>query len=183
MADQEKLVDGCRRNNRMSQLEFYRKYCNAMFQVACRYLQNEEDAKDAMQEGFLKFFLQINNYKGQVSIGSWLKRIIINCCIDMHRKKKVEFESLDGGYHQLGDDTFEDLFGLTIDKQAIVRAMDRLPIKYGLVVKMYLVEGYDHEEISAVLQIPITTSRTQLRRGKQMLKEQLERKYHELRKG
>lgn len=74
------LIAGCKKGDKKSQLQLYTNYCDAMFAIACRYLKNEEDAKDAMQESFIKAFTKINHYEPTSAIGAWLKRIVINQC-------------------------------------------------------------------------------------------------------
>lgn len=175
-----KLINACKRGNQKAQMQVYDSYCDAMFNVACRYLKNEEDAKDAMQEGFLKAFLNINKYKETATFGSWLKRIIINQCIDEVRKRQFKIESLEIENLQIIDDNHWE-FDTSITKEQILSAIETLPEKYRLVITLYLIEGYDHEEISEILDIAIKTSRTQLRRAKLQLQEQLKTQYNEAR--
>lgn len=178
MQDTNQLIKACRRGNQKAQMQLYDSYCNAMFNVACRYLKNENDAKDAMQEGFLKAFLNIDTYKTTATFGAWLKRIIINQCIDELKKRQFKMESLETENLQITDDD-DWQFESTITKQDILKAIDTLPEKYRLVITLYLIEGYDHEEISSILNIEKRTSRTQLRRAKLKVRELLNRTYYE----
>lgn len=175
-----KLINACKRGNQKAQMQVYDSYCNAMFNVARRYLKNDEDAKDAMQEGFLKAFLNIENYTETASFGAWLKRIIINQCIDIIRKQKLEIESLETENLQILDDN-DWHFEASITKEQITNTITTLPEKYKLVITLYLLEGYDHEEISEILEIPIKTSSTRLRRAKLQLQELLKTRYNEAR--
>lgn len=164
----------------MAQMQLYDQYCNAMFTVACRYLNNEEDAKDAMQEGFLKAFINLDDYKPEATFGAWLKRIVINQCLDVLKKNKVEFSTVEISELKIvdGDDWS---FDSNINKNDILNAIEQLNEKHKVVVTLYLIEGYDHAEISEILDIPIKTSRTHLRRGKLKLQELLKQKYNEAR--
>jgi len=174
------LIKQCKKGNQKAQLKVYDLYAEAMFCVACRYLKNQDDAKEAMQEGFLKAFLKINRYKEMTTFGSWLKRIVINTCIDVLKKQQFVAESLKTeNIDVVDDDNWQ--FENTITKNQILEAIDRLSDKYRLVITLYLIEGYDHEEISEILSINIKTSRTQLRRGKLKLRELLKPKYNEAR--
>ncbi|WP_439150871.1 RNA polymerase sigma factor [Winogradskyella sp.] len=175
-----KLIEACAKGNEIAQMQVYDMYCQAMFTVACRYLINEEDAKDAMQDGFLKAFRSINTYKPQATFGAWLKRIIINQCLDVLKKRSLK----------ISDDEVEDLkiiededwnFHSTISKQDILKALEQLKEKHKIVVKLYLIDGYDHQEISEILKIPVKTSRTHLSRGKATLRDLLKPKYNEAR--
>lgn len=167
------LIKACKRGNQVALIQLYDMYCQAMFTIACRYLNNEEDAKDAMQEGFLKAFASLEKYKPTYSFGSWLKRIIINQCIDQLKKTKLEFISVNDT--ALNKTIEEDNWNIDqeINRKHVIKAIEELPKKYNIVTTLYLIEGYDHEEISKILDIPVKTSRTQLHRGKLLLKQQL----------
>ena len=171
------IIEACKKGNQKAQMQLYDKYCNAMFNIACRYLINQEDAKDAIQEGFLKAFDNIKNYNTDYAFGAWLKRIIINQCIDALRKQRLEFSEIDTEHLELVDDNNWNVNSL-ITKETIINAIEELSEKHQLVIKFYLLEGYDHEEISQILDIPIKTSRTHLRRGRLQLKELLKHKYY-----
>ena len=173
------LIAKCQKGNQKAMMQIYDLYCEAMFNVACRYLNNE-DAKDAMQEGFLKAFTHINDYKPEFPFGAWLKRIIINTCLDILKKRQIEFTDVEVEGIQLFDDS-DWSFDVGISKAVILNAIEKLKPKYKVVVNLYLVEGYNHEEISQILDIPIKTSRTHLRRGKLQLQELLKTKYNEAR--
>ena len=163
------LIKQCKKGNQKAQIKLYDLFCEAMFFISCRYLKNEEEAKDAMQDAFLKAFLNLDSYKEDSSFGSWLKKIVINTCIDTLKKQKIETVSLDNYPLEILDDNDWN-FDVRIDRIEIVDAIENLKIKYQLVVKLYLLEGYDHSEISEILKIPIKTSRTHLRRGKMELR-------------
>ncbi len=171
----ETLIVGCIKNDEKCMMQLYDNYCNAMYNVVCRYVKNDEDAKDVMQEGFLKAFLNIKNYKPDFTFGAWLKRIIINQSIDYLKKRKLELVNTEVEDLQIIDD--EDWnFSSQITKDQIIEHVEQLNEKHKIVVKLYLFEGYDHEEISQILAIPIKTSRTHLRRGRIKLQELLKEK-------
>lgn len=163
------LVIESKKGSQKAQIKLYDLHCNAMFAISCRYLKNNEEAKDAMQDGFLKAFLSLENYTDGTNFSSWLKMIIINTCIDALKKKKLETVSIENYPLEISND--EDWnFDTKISKQQIIEAIEKLDLKYQLVIKLFLIEGYDHQEISEILKIPIKTSRTQLRRGKLVMR-------------
>lgn len=172
----EHMIKGCIKGEQKAQMHLYDTYCKAMFMIACRYL-DEEDAKDAMQEGFLKAFKNIERYSEEFSFGAWLKRIIINQCIDVLKKKQLLTSSIEETTVELIDDNDWD-FNVGISKEEIINAIETLNEKHKIVVKLYLMEGYDHQEISQILKIPVKTSRTHLRRGKLQLQKQLKIQYN-----
>lgn len=174
------LIKECKKGNQKAQMQVYNLYCEAMFYISFRYLKNEEDAKEVMQEGFLKAFSKLESYRKNISFGAWLKRIIINQCIDVLKKKKLETVSLESYPLEIANDDDWD-FDVEITKEMILKKIEELNQKYQLVVKLYLLEGYDHTEISEILSIPVKTSRTHLRRGKIQLRELLKKEKHEAR--
>lgn len=175
----ESLIRASKKGNQMAQMQLYDTYCNAMFTVAYRYLNSDEDAKDAMQEGFLKAFMNLDNYKPKATFGAWLKRIVINQCLDVLKKKQIEFSEVEVSELQTIEDDWS--FDNAITKNDVVKAIEQLNEKHKVVITLCLIEGYDHTEISEILDIPIKTSRTHLRRGKLKLQELLKPKYNEAR--
>jgi RNA polymerase sigma-70 factor (ECF subfamily) len=163
------LVIESKNGNQKAQIKLYDLHCNAMFTISCRYLKNDEEAKDAMQDGFLKAFLNLESFVDGTNFSSWLKMIIINTCIDALKKKKLETISLEKYPFEISNDDDWN-FDSKISKQQIIEAIEKLDVKYQLVIKLYLMEGYDHQEIASILKIPVKTSRTHLRRGKLALR-------------
>ncbi len=169
------LVEKCKANNRKAQLALYEQYCDGMFMVAMRFLKNSDDAEDVLQESFIKAFQRIDQYKGEVSFGAWLKRIVVNKSIDFLKGRKKELLELDESYlHVVEDDDWSVADEITIDMVRLV--IDKLPEKYGLVVRLFLIEGCTHDEISELLNISGSACRTRLLRGKGLLKEELKNK-------
>jgi len=170
------LISLSKKGNETAMLQLYDRYGAAMFRIANRYL-NEEDAKDAMQEGFLKAFKHLDHFEPTATFGAWLKRIIINQCIDMLKKRQLQFTEMDAEtLLVLDDDNWK--VESTLTKKEVLASIERLPMKYRVVVKLYLLEGYDHDEISHILNMPIQTSRTHLRRGRLQLQDLLKNTYN-----
>jgi len=138
-----------------------------------RIINNETEAEDAMQEAFLKAFTKIDTYKGEVSFGAWLKKIVINRSLDYLKKRKVKFEEIKEKTTQIIDYQMETK---EVNVQVIKDAIQILPDGYRVVLSLYLIEGYDHEEISEILEISNSNSRTQFLRAKNKLREILKDK-------
>lgn len=169
---QIELVEKCKANDRQAQLKLYRQYCDGMYGVAIRFLKNPDDAEDVLQEAFIKAFQRIDQFKGEVTFGAWLKRIVINGSIDFLKSKHQKTVELNEGHiHLVDDDDWTVEEGISIEE--IKDAVENLPEKYRYVVQLFLMEGYDHNEISGILGISETASRTRLLRGKMKLKETL----------
>ena len=176
MQDQiNSLIKACKKENQVAQMQVYDNYAQAMFTIACRYLSNEEDAKDAMQEGFLKAFVNMDSYRPEATFGAWLKRIVVNTSIDALKSKKQRLVELDDVHLKVVDTDNDDkwLADDTVSIQDIKEAINQLSDKYKYVVMLYLIEGYDHQEISEILKISEVASRTQLYRGKLQLQKLL----------
>lgn len=166
------LVEKCKANDRQAQVKLYRQYCDGMFGVAMRFLKNADDAEDVLQEAFIKAFQRIDQFKGEVTFGAWLKRIVVNGSIDFLKSKHQKMVELNEGYmHVAEDEDWSVEEGISMEQ--VKEAIEELPPKYKYVVQLFLVEGYDHSEISEILNITETASRTRLLRGKTQLKEKL----------
>lgn len=165
------LIKQSRKGNQLAQVQIYDMYCQAMYNVAYRYLNNAEDAKDIMQEAFLKAFFKLGSFEDKTTFGSWLKRIVINQCLDQIKKQRLDLVFDESMNIEQVDDHLES--DVTISREEVIATIATLKEKYALILKLYLIEGYDHVEISEILDIPVKTSRIQLHRGKKLLKEQL----------
>lgn len=169
------VIEACKRNDRKAQLELYNKYCNGMFAVAIRFVKDTMEAEDIVQEAFIKAFAKLHQFKGDVTFGAWLKRIVINNCIDSLKSKKQQLTELDEVHLKVVDSNYEDewLVDDAITINEVKNAINTLSDKYKYVLVLYLIEGYDHQEIAQILNITQVASRTQLSRGKAKLKEEL----------
>ena len=141
-----------------------------MYSVSLRIVNDEMEAEDVMQEAFLKAFSKIESYRGEVSFGAWLKKIVVNRSLDVLKKRKVKFEEINEKEAQVAD---YQMGTKEVDTEKIKAAIRSLPDGYRIVLSLYLLEGYDHEEISQILNISNSSSRTQLLRAKKKLKQLL----------
>jgi len=162
------IIDQCREGSQKAQFQLYKLYYKPMYSVCMRIINNETDAEDVMQEAFLSAFRKIDTYKGEVSFGAWLKRIVINRSLDYLKKRKVKFEEINEKSSQFIDYQMETK---EVNMKVIKDAIQKLPDGYRVVLSLYLIEGYDHEEISEILGISNSNSRTQFLRAKNKLKE------------
>jgi len=171
----DELIEKCKQGKTAAQLEIYKLYYKAMFNSAIRIVNNRFDAEDIMQEAFLKAFQKIDSYRAEVSFGAWLKKIVINQSLDFLRKRKIEFIAIDDSIEFELADTTDDKMEFD-DNQTfnlVLNQIQLLPEKYKIVISLYLLEGYDHDEISEILNITSSTSRSQLLRAKRKLLENI----------
>jgi len=169
------LVEACKRGDQKAQFEVYRLYNAAMYNTTLRIVGDSDDAEDVMQEAFLKAFTKLDSYRGEVSFGAWLKRIMINKALDFLRLKKEKLSLEDAGEIREIVDEPGDTVDVEYKAEAIKRAIYDLPEGYRIVLSLILLEGYDHEEVSGILNISNATSRTQYHRAKKRLIELLRR--------
>jgi RNA polymerase sigma factor (sigma-70 family) len=167
----EKLIEQCRQGDRGSQFELYKLYYKAMFNTSYRIINNSLEAEDIMQESFLKAFQNLGRYKGESSFGAWLKKIVVNQSIDFLRKRKIEFVRIENNIENIIDDGAEISWEIddktTFDE--IINEINNLANGYRIILSLYLLEGYDHDEISQILKISPSTSRSQFNRAKKRL--------------
>lgn len=163
----QKIIDGCRRDDSKSQFQLYKLYYKAMYNTSLRIVKDPAEAEDIMQQSFLDAFDKIHTYSGKVSFGAWLKRIVINNSIDALNKKS-QYISIDELEDDI-EDNVEDTEEITLKVEEIRKAIESLPDGYRIVLSLYLLEGYDHEEIAQILKISHSTSRTQYIRAKKKL--------------
>jgi len=162
------LIDRCRTGDRKAQFELYGMDYKTMYSVSLRILGNQDDAEDAMQEAFLNAFRNIGSYQGKVSFGAWLRKIVINRSLDYLKRRRIKFEEVTERNAGLDEDA--GYFG-EVDVQRIHKAIQSLPDGYRVVLSLHLIEGYDHEEISQILNISNSASRTQYLRAKNKLRD------------
>ena len=172
---QADIIEKCKQNDRQAQLKLYNQYCKGMYCVARRFVHDSMEAEDVVQEAFIKAFTKIEQFQAEVTFGAWLKRIVINKSIDLLKSKKQRMLELEEVHLKIVDTDDKDEWlvedEITIDE--VKEAIEELPEKYKYVVMLYLIEGYDHQEISEILGITQVASRTQLYRGKEKLQELL----------
>lgn len=175
----KELINKCKEGSSKAQFEVYRLYFMAMFNASFRIVNDSQEAEDIMQESFLKAFQNLDQYKGDVSFGSWLKKIVINQSLDHLRKQKLLFDTLESlnndSYSTDQEDEYtEDETLFEVGK--IRNEIGNLPQGYRIVLSLYLLEGYDHDEIAEILGISSSTSRSQFARARKRLLENLKKK-------
>lgn len=170
---QHELIEDCKRNSRRAQFKLYNRYCQGMYCVARRFVPDPYEAEDAMQEAFVKAFQKLHQFNGEVTFGAWLKKIVINKCIDKLKAKKLELLTI----NEQVLTTVEDQNDWTIENDVGIKevkaAIENLPEKYKYPLMLFLIEGYDHEEIAEILNISQVASRTLVHRGKKKLQHEL----------
>lgn len=155
--------------------KLYKLYSKAMYNVGYRITGNEEDAEDVLQEAFVSAFRNLESYRGDATFGAWLKRIVVNKSINVLKKRKEYVIAQEVEFDVPVEEPATDYMPeLSVEK--VKRCMEMLPDGYRSVLSLYLLEGYDHEEIAGIMGITESTSKSQLNRAKGKLKELLIKK-------
>jgi RNA polymerase sigma factor (sigma-70 family) len=160
------LIEECRKGSSKAQFMLYNQYSKAMYNLAYRMMNNREDAEDMLQETFLECFRNIGSFRFESTFGAWLKRILVNRCINQIRKKKVDLV-LSESLPPVAEEEEQEVAYKT---EAIISGIEQLPDGYRIILTMYLLEGYDHTEIAQILGITESTSKSQYSRAKEKLR-------------
>ena len=165
----DELVERCKRGESLAFKALYQQYAKAMFNTCLRILNQEAEAEDVLQESFVEAFRHLSSFEYRTSFGGWLKQICINRSVTQLRKRRITWVDI----AKAGEDRVEearfDESELVLKVESVKKAMMKLPDGYRTVLSLYLLEGYDHEEIAEILDIAQSTARTQFIRAKQKL--------------
>ena len=176
------IIEGCKKGNQRAQYQLYQLYSKAMFNVCYRMMNNREEAEDLLQDSFTDAFHRLYSFRYESSFGHWLKRIVINHCINEIKRKKADLSYFDDmGWFENEKEEKEEAYGdgLTVDN--VKKAMEQLPSGSRVIFSLYLLEGYDHVEISQILNISESNSKSQYMRAKRKVKDILNTMRHETR--
>lgn len=158
------LVRGCIRNRRASQKALYERYCDAMYSTAYRILGSREEAMDALQDAFIQVFRDIASFRGESTIGAWIKTIVVRSALKKIRNS-VSYVPIEENVHDIALDIPPGISGEYLEK-----AILSLPDGYRTVFLLIEVEGYSHQEVAGMMGISAGTSKSQLHHAKKQLK-------------
>ncbi len=167
---EEQILQGCLENNASTQEVLYNRFSPRMLGVCYRFARNREDAEDMMQEGFIKVFSQIHQFRGQGALEGWIRRIIVHTCINILKKNKKFSDTIDL-FHASTLHLNENNIPSLLQAKQVVECIRLLPLGYRTVLNLYAIEGYSHREIASILDIEESTSRSQYTRAKSMLED------------
>ena len=169
---QNDLIAQCKMGDQDAHYRLYKLYSKSMYNVAFRIVGNEDDATDVLQEAFISAFRNLDSYRADATFGAWIKRIVVNKSINALQRKKFEPIPEDDRWDVAEEETSVEYGGgLTVER--VKRSIEKLPDGYRSVLSLYLLEGYDHQEIGEIMGISESTSKSQLNRAKSKLRELL----------
>jgi RNA polymerase sigma factor (sigma-70 family) len=173
----EQLIQLCISGNQSAQLEIYNRYYKAMYNTSLRIVKNSFEAEDIMQDSFLMAFTKLKTLKETRMFEAWLKKIVINTSIHHYNKNFNKHETpIDDILYKVEDvsTTHEsDLDYTNLKVQQVLNTMQLLKDSYRIALTLHLIEGYDYEEISDIMNISYANSRTLISRAKENLRDKL----------
>jgi RNA polymerase sigma factor (sigma-70 family) len=173
---QQNILDRCKNGERVAQQQLYEHFKGKMFAVCLRYANSRQDAEDALQEGFVKVFRDLHQFRGEGSFEGWMRRVIVNVALQHLRKQKggLQFSELENVEYKLAD-VEASVFDESEKAAALIKLMQKMPTGFRTVLNLYVLEEYSHQQISDELGISVGTSKSQLNRAKAFLKGLLEK--------
>lgn len=180
VAQQDELIERCKSGDTLSYKELYQRYAKAMFNTCLRILNNVTEAEDVLQESFIEAFKNLGSFEYRSSFGGWLKQICINRSINELKKRRVDWVEIEKtGVYEHTEEAVVEEEDIHLKVDSVKKAIMELPDGYRTVLNLYLLEGYDHEEIAGILNVAESTARTQYIRGKQKLVQLLNAAYEQ----
>lgn len=165
------IIELCKEGDPKAQFHLYSLYAKAMFNICMRMLNNKEEAEDLLQDSFCDAFIKLDTFRYESSFGAWLKRIVINKCINHINRKKVDLIFADQEVEVPDKEEIIEYKNIEFNVQQIHHAVEQLPDGYRIIFSLYALEGYDHLEISQIMNISESTSKSQYMRAKQKIKD------------
>lgn len=167
---QDELIERCKKGETLAFKALYDRYARAMFNTCLRILNHIAEAEDVLQESFTEAFKNLDGFQYRTSFGGWLKQICINRSVNQLKKRKISWVDIEKTEaHHYIDEQIIDESEIALKVESVKKSIMALPDGYRAVLSLYLLEGYDHEEIAEILNVAESTSRTQYMRAKQKL--------------
>ena len=166
----DQLINECKKKCPKAQEELYKRYSSTLFSSCLKYASNHVDAEDILQDAFMVIFKKVDQYKNKGSFEGWLKRICINTALQRYRKPGV--------FNLINEENIPEVT-VEVDEESVsldflLGIIQELPDRYRLVFNLYVMDGYSHKEIASMLEISQGTSKSNLARARQILKDKIE---------
>jgi RNA polymerase sigma factor (sigma-70 family) len=177
----DELVERCKAGDTKAFKLLYQQYAKAMYNTCLRILNHGAEAEDVLQESFIEAFHNLPSFEYRTSFGGWLKKICVNRSINQIKKRKISWIDIDTSAIDFEVDDYNDENEMALEYKVlqVKNAIMRLPDGYRTVLSLYLLEGYDHDEIAGILNVAESTTRTQYMRAKQKLLQLLKKEYEQ----
>jgi len=167
------MINGCLEGNRRDQELLYRRYAPKLYAVCLQYSSDDDEAKDVLQEGFIKIFENLHRYKFEGPIEAWMRRIVVNAALEKYRSRNILYkvEDIDRLTEMGLEPDFEDS---DLDAKMLMDIIKELTPQYRVVFNLFAIEGYSHKEISKMIKISVGTSKSNLARARSILQRKVE---------
>ena len=174
LSDVKAIIEGCLDGSRRDQELLYRRYAPRLYTVCLRYSDDDDEAKDILQEGFIRIFENLHTYRFEGSFEGWIRRIVVNTVLEKYRSKNVLYkvEDIDRLADTEQEPDVEEYSNL--DAKILMDIIKELPPKYRMVFNLFAIEGYSHKEISKMIKISEGTSKSNLSRARDILQKKVE---------
>lgn len=169
--DIQELINGCISGDSLAQKQLYDRFSPKMYGVCLQYSNNPEEAKDILQEGFIKVFRKLKQYKGKGSFEGWVRKIFINTALERFRGK-MNVVPMDEPL-EIPTDNLSDKIIAELSAHELLMMIQELSPQYRMVFNLYAIEGYSHIEISRIMEISVGTSKSNLSRARAILQEKI----------
>ena len=164
---ERELVTGCLRGERRCQETLYARFARRMYAVCLRYARHELEAQDLMQEGFIRVFDKLKDFRMEGSLEGWIRRIMVHTAINHYRRKSFQMERF--GLERMPEEPVPSNAVERLGAEELLNMVSNLPEGYRTVFNLFAIEGYDHAEIANLLGCGESTSRSQLAKARRML--------------
>lgn len=169
---ERELVQGCLAEDRRCQEVLYERFARRMYAVCLRYARHEMEAEDLMQDGFIRVFDKLKDFRMEGSLEGWVRRIMVHTAINHYRRKSHQNERI--GTDQLPERGTAPKVLDQLGEKEILALVSALPDGYRMVFNLYAIDGFDHAEIAELIGCGESTSRSQLAKARRILQRQLE---------
>lgn len=176
MDNYKDIIKACIKGNRVAQNRLYQFFADKMYGVCLRYAENEDEAKDILQDGFIKVFLKLKQFNNKGSFEGWIRRIIVNTALEKFRDKNYLFAVNMAAEYEASDKSYNHILS-ELSANDLLKLIQDLSPQYRMVFNLYAIEGYSHKEICEKLNIKEGTSKSNLSRAREILKEKVNKQY------
>ena len=170
------IIKACIKGDRKAQKQLYQLLADKMFGVCLRYAASEDEAKDILQDGFIKVFLNLKQFNFKGSFEGWVRRIMVNTALEKFRDKNYLFAVNMSQNYEAGDSEYDHILS-DMSANDLLNLIKELSPQYRMVFNLYAIEGYSHKEISEIMNIKEGTSKSNLSRAREILKDKINKYY------
>lgn len=171
------IIKACLKGNRLAQNRLYQIFADKMYGVCLRYADNEDEAKDILQDGFIKVFTNLKQFNNKGSFEGWIRRIVVNTALEKFRDKNHMFAVSMEAEYDSNKNHYDHILS-ELSAKDLLKLIQELSPQYKTVFNLYAIEGYSHKEICNILDIKEGTSKSNLSRAREILKEKVNKHYN-----